>query len=483
MAQVFRSGMRIRNHRAPELQGTIACVVVSRTNSDERYLLTAGHVLSANGYGKAGDAIEASVDGARWSKVGEFARTTLLRDAEGVTQACDAGLARITDAQAVAEGLGDGGTIVGIATGLYAGQPLRFSGAVSGAARPARLITTRMSVPVSYVDLDGAGTFSLQFDNQVLYGPPDEVAPATRYGDSGALVLTTDNEAVGLHISVTPSDFSVAASVCTPICTVLETLGVRIAGIDDDCAVGQAAGPPGAGQVADGGAASRKESASRQALALFDLPIRGLLDLHSCAGPLQWQLAREGLIVDGRLDRSAGALVTVPRVWSAQRNHITQAAREFKVPVELIVATICVESAGNARAVRAEPGWTSDEATPHRVSAGLMQTLISTARSSLPGEVIDRHALMDPRLSIRAGTACIDMARARTRLDPPLVACAYNAGDLIDVGPGFNRWNLRQTGNHADRFVQWFNDCFAHFRADASAVPADAPSFYRLLNP
>src|SRR4029078_6793694 len=88
-------------------------------------------------------------------------------------------------------------------------------------------------------------------------------------------------------------------------------------------------------------------------------------------------------------------------------------------PAELIVATVCTESAGKADAVREEPGYTSDEATPNRVSIGLTQTLLSTAREAMQMS-FDRNWLLDPANAIEAGTAYIGQQSRLTSLEPPL---------------------------------------------------------------
>jgi hypothetical protein len=65
--------------------------------------------------------------------------------------------------------------------------------------------------------------------------------------------------------------------------------------------------------------------------------------------------------------------------------------------VELIVSTIATESRGNPTAERTEPGFISYEERLHRVSLGLTQTLISTARQALKDKSINAEALRDPR--------------------------------------------------------------------------------------
>ena len=145
-------------------------------------------------------------------------------------------------------------------------------------------------------------------------------------------------------------------------------------------------------------------------------------------------------------------------------------SEHYGVPVELIIATSATETGGNPEKIRIEPGFISDARTPHRVSPGLMQTLISTARDALAGEsgeAIDRTWLLVPDNSIRAGTAYMAHQRRKTGFDPPKVACAYNAGSVIRNNSPDNRWKMKQfpigSSEHADRFVRWFNDCFRLF--------------------
>jgi hypothetical protein len=69
-----------------------------------------------------------------------------------------------------------------------------------------------------------------------------------------------------------------------------------------------------------------------------------------------------------------------------------------------------------------------------------------------------------------------------THFDPPKVVCAYNAGNVLYNKSTGNRWNMKQypisSSAHADRLIQWFNDCFAMFEADGLRPSA---SLYRLL--
>ncbi len=200
---------------------------------------------------------------------------------------------------------------------------------------------------------------------------------------------------------------------------------------------------------------------------------------HGYRDSVRWRLVPEGVEIEGSgVERTAGAPLTATRVWESYAAEINRSAGEYGVPCVLIVATICAESGGKADAIRLEPGYVSDEETPSRVSAGLMQTLVSTAREALQTSVA-RAWLLVPRNSIRAGTAYIAGQREQTKLDPPLAAAAYNAGSLRHDASPSNRWKLVQypigTSTYCDRFVRFFNDAVLVLASHAirPSVPYD----------
>ncbi len=190
-----------------------------------------------------------------------------------------------------------------------------------------------------------------------------------------------------------------------------------------------------------------------------------LYQFHGFGPGVRWRLTASGVEIEGSgTERTRGAPATVSHVWDEFAGEIDRAAHDYRVPVPLIIATICTESGGKADAVRLEPGYVSDEITPRKVSAGLMQTLLSTARSTMK-MTFGRDWLLDPGNSIRAGASYIAEQSSVTQLDPPLVAAAYNAGGLYQQDGTQNRWKLRQypigTGTHVDRFVKFYNDALA----------------------
>jgi hypothetical protein len=206
-----------------------------------------------------------------------------------------------------------------------------------------------------------------------------------------------------------------------------------------------------------------------------------------------WQLTPEGLSVRNR-DNSAPGFVPAPQevalATQVLKNFLQPLASvlskpQSNVPIELIVACICTESGGNPRALRREPGCdtTDFDRTPTRASTGLMQTLVSTARSALNEPTLTGEDLMSPEKSIQAGATYIFIQARGTLFDPPLVAASYNAGGIYYEGTAINRWRLRQypigTPNHVDRFTRYFNGAFKAL--GEVALPESVPSFKRLL--
>jgi len=204
---------------------------------------------------------------------------------------------------------------------------------------------------------------------------------------------------------------------------------------------------------------------------------------HRYRDSILWRLTIDGVrIEDAPPEVTHGDPITVARVWQLYQSSLVRWCLHYRVPVELAIATICTETRGNASAIRREPGYVSDASTPQRISVGLMQTLISTGQSVVPDIVVDREWLLDSDNSIRAGVAYIAHQKETTFFDPPKVACAYNAGSVIYNSGQANRWKMRQypigSGDHADRFIRWFNDCFRYFDMIEANIE---PSFRQLF--
>lgn len=177
---------------------------------------------------------------------------------------------------------------------------------------------------------------------------------------------------------------------------------------------------------------------------------------------IAWKQTPQGILIESTgMERTPGAPRTVTAIYQRFGAEIDQAASEARVPPPLLVATIATESNGRSDAVRFEPGYVDEYTTPHKVSSGLMQTLLSTASATLQMS-IGIETLKDPLTSLRAGALYIARQARATALDPVLVAAAYNAGGLYLQTGAQNRWKLRQfplgSGAHIDRFVRFYND-------------------------
>ena len=204
----------------------------------------------------------------------------------------------------------------------------------------------------------------------------------------------------------------------------------------------------------------------------------------------RWRLIPSGLAVDGVVRGSGGEPVTARQAVEFFGQEFRIAAREFGVPVELLIACACAEAGVHIRqgyeaartSERREPGFVSYASTPHRVSVGVMHTLLSTARTALSDPTIMAIDLCTPLTSVRAGAAYIASQKPRTGYDPPLVAAGYNSGGVYDDPTPGLPFSLRDfpagEDRHVTRFCAFFNDAWGLVKADPSIV-LGAPSFVR----
>jgi uncharacterized protein (TIGR02594 family) len=200
-----------------------------------------------------------------------------------------------------------------------------------------------------------------------------------------------------------------------------------------------------------------------------------------------WRLGVDGIEVEGAglLTFSTPDRTQAAGVLTRFRQELIAALAVHPVPIELLVACICVESNGRPEALRKEPGCDRDnpENTPWRVSVGLTQTLLSTARLALRQPELRLIELLRPETSILAGAAYVEQQSLQTRYDPPLVAATYNAGSLRYNRGAENRWKLLQypigTARYVDNFLHCFNAVMA--LVDTVELPDHVPSMRRSL--
>lgn len=189
---------------------------------------------------------------------------------------------------------------------------------------------------------------------------------------------------------------------------------------------------------------------------------RQLAVWHGRPESMRWRLTPRGVEVEGSgVERTRGEPVTVRRIVDTWGQVIDDASVAYGVPAELLVACAAAETRGDPEGRLEEPGFVSDAATPDRVSVGILQTLLSTAREALRNPTLSSQDLLDPEISFAAGAAYMARRELQTLFDPPLVAASYNAGSVRPSTA--NRWRLvctqRDEGCHVDWFVWFFNDC------------------------
>ena len=177
-------------------------------------------------------------------------------------------------------------------------------------------------------------------------------------------------------------------------------------------------------------------------------------------GGRRWQLTENGILDEGESvpERTTGEPATVRRIWRDFGDIIRSACEEHRVPMEVVVTTIAVESGGRIKASLTEPDG--------RTSVGLMQTLTGTA-SQVMGRPVTGRELEDPKVSIEVGVRYIASQREMTMYDPILVAAAYNAGGLYPPREqDDNPYRLRSTKDHLTRTKLYYNDTVAVAKAD-----------------
>lgn len=171
---------------------------------------------------------------------------------------------------------------------------------------------------------------------------------------------------------------------------------------------------------------------------------------------------------------------------------IEAASEVFRIPVAWIAGMIAIEAIRIPGTLSCDPISLRDEDyaagdvdrkleryrdRPNRISAGLMQTLLSTARRMNrkhrlfgddgcagaaygPSGTLDLVDLCVPERSILLGTAYMRHQVDEYEADPILIVGAYNAGGLYETSR--NPWRIRTYGyDRVPEFAAYHNDWLA----------------------
>jgi hypothetical protein len=156
---------------------------------------------------------------------------------------------------------------------------------------------------------------------------------------------------------------------------------------------------------------------------------------------------------------------SVPSVWSYNelKTRYTQSTRAYAG--DRLNEVLDTVRAKEKFLVRKEPGYVNPLTTPGRVSAGSHHLLISTAldlqgKISSPSRTTDIEdlTLRLPSQSVFAAELAIKYfirSASKHQLNPPLMGAIYNAGSLRPDAS--NAWDLKQHGDHVDRWVAFYN--------------------------
>ncbi|MCW5771583.1 MAG: lytic transglycosylase domain-containing protein [Rhodospirillaceae bacterium] len=254
-----------------------------------------------------------------------------------------------------------------------------------------------------------------------------------------------------------PTSHRVAARTPRSLAILAAALGVSVALPGTAAATCiYAAAMPAKAQVQGAGWKNRREELLRRQAA------------HRYGGSVAWKLGPEGVeLCRGTVATDANIryrVKLVAPVWARHGAAIAAAARRHGVPAELILTALVEESGGRPGSIVRYPGYVSDAATPQKISIGVGQMLLSTARRLAPGQPIDRAWLLKPENAIDLVARYFALVYRQTGFDPPLAAAAYNGGGVRPGGG--NRWNIANP-RYVESFVAVFNASVAHLAAQA----------------
>lgn len=186
---------------------------------------------------------------------------------------------------------------------------------------------------------------------------------------------------------------------------------------------------------------------------------------------------------DGAI-RTRGEPATARTLLHEYGGHIERAAARFDLPASWVAAMVTIEAGRIPGTLSFDPISIADEDVrqsgletplhryrerPHRISAGLMQTLLSTARLEYhrrdlpftdlygPDGTLDLPDLCCPHRSLMLGAAYMRTQADRFGEDPVLLVGAYNAGGVYSTSD--NPWRIRTYGyDRIPKFCAYHND-------------------------
>lgn len=178
---------------------------------------------------------------------------------------------------------------------------------------------------------------------------------------------------------------------------------------------------------------------------------RGLLDpdraLHNIFGGIRWRVSGQRVrLANGTAP--TGSVAAVRTCMNRYGASIRKWADHYQISRASVAATALTES--NCT----NPAGSSDglSSGPMQVTASTCSALMGLSRATCRSRM---HTSPDFSFQVGAKYMGSSYQRNQHHRDPPKIAAAYNAGSLRSTSS--NRWHMVSTGNHIDRFVNWYN--------------------------
>ncbi len=204
---------------------------------------------------------------------------------------------------------------------------------------------------------------------------------------------------------------------------------------------------------------------------------------RSFAGGRRWRMTPDGIELgpgeggEG-LVRTRGEPISTRNLWADFGPMFLESAGMYGIGADVLCTIAALESAvdparrshRNPKSVRYEPGYVSEERSANKVSYGLCQILLSTARgvaglTPWGKSFFGRETMFDPRVSIILAGAVLRNRWNRHLGDPLLASAMFNAGGVYQSDR--NEFHVRTHGEHRLlHTAQWFNDLVAVLRDD-----------------
>lgn len=212
------------------------------------------------------------------------------------------------------------------------------------------------------------------------------------------------------------------------------------------------------------------------------IDVEALGTYHRFRDGVAWRLAPSGVEVESGpppADKKRRAEI-IDRIWRDYGTLIQDASARHGVPAEILMAIIVEESSGRPQVFLHEPGYVSDNKTPHKITIGLTGVLLSTARFVMKNPRINRQWLYDPANAIEVTARYVAEQYSITGYDVPKVAAAYNAGGIYYDASATNRWKMLTYPKGSSRFIDNFVTSFNMATAYLADGRAPAQSFAAL---